>query len=460
MRTQLIFSFALIVLVSVIGMAIFASQGAATEVRAFMFQGGMVRAKEIASQLEAYYEQYGSFDGAENLLSSSGMEPGQGMGMRRGAGGPNMAGGMMQRLRLADATGKVIADSTAAPSGETLTQEQLALAIPLNSDQEIVGYLLPESAMAFTVTDERFLVSRLTRAALIAGLIAGSLALLLALFLAYRLMRPVRLLTQAAQQIASGNLSRRVKVKGKDELAQLAMTFNQMAEALETAQENRKAMTADIAHELRTPLAVQLANLEALQDGIYPLTTDSLQPILEQNRLLNRLVEDLRTLALADAGQLRLEPVTVNLPEQVSRLVESFLAQASAQNVQITLKIQDEIPTVLADPARLDQIVSNLLSNALRFTPAGGKIELTLKRAPGIINLVIHDSGPGIPAEALPKVFERFYRADHSRSREEGGSGLGLAIARQLAEIHGGSLTAANHPEGGAVFTLTLPASQ
>jgi signal transduction histidine kinase len=230
-----------------------------------------------------------------------------------------------------------------------------------------------------------------------------------------------------------------------------------MANSLHQARESRKAMTADIAHELRNPLAVQRANLEALQDGIYPLTTENLQPILEQNLLLTRIVEDLRTLALAESGQMPLERADIDLSGLVQRVVDRFQPQAARRSIGIEFQGCPDCPAIQADPGRVEQIVGNLLSNALRFTPEAGIIELAIKCDRGDILLTVRDHGSGISPEALPRVFERFYRADKSRSREEGGTGLGLAIARQLAQAHGGTITAANHPMGGALFTLRLP---
>jgi signal transduction histidine kinase len=230
-----------------------------------------------------------------------------------------------------------------------------------------------------------------------------------------------------------------------------------MADSLLKAQESRRAMTADIAHELRTPLAVQMAHLEALQDGIYPLTSENLTPILEQNRLLNRLVEDLRTLALADAGQLKLERVKTDLAALARGLVERFRAQAASQGAEIQLDIEPGCPEISIDPTRIEQILTNLLSNALRYTPAGGSVGVSLRCKGKIVHIAVHDSGTGIPEAALPYIFERFYRADRARNRNEGGSGLGLAIALKIAELHGGTLTAENDPRGGALFTLSLP---
>ena len=448
MRLRLLLSFSLIILVSVVGVVVIAARNTTTAVRAFMYRGGMIGQGGLAQELEAYYQSHGSWQGAGDLLQAG-----------RGHG-PGMMGGMMnQRLRLADAHGVLMSDSAAAPVG-SLTRSQRRDAIPLIVNGQTVGYLLAEGGMNAPLREERFLVNRLTSAAVTAALIAGGLALLLSLLLADRLMQPVRLLTGAARRLGEGDLSQRVEIEGWEELSVLAQTFNRMADSLQQAEESRRVLTADIAHELRNPLAVQRANLEALQDGVYDLSPAALEPALEQNRLLTRLVDDLRTLALADAGELKLERARIDFDEWLARLLERFRPQADAQQVELLLK-PSPAPAgplvVSADPLRVEQILNNVLSNALRFTPEGGHITLeTAKQADRAV-VSVHDSGPGIPAEALPHLFERFYRADRGRSRTGGGSGLGLAIARNLAEAHSGSLTAANHPQGGAVFTLSLP---
>ena len=457
MRLRLLLSFFLVVLVSVTGVALIARNNAARAVRTYMFGGSMINTDELVADLEDYYRTNHSWQGAESLLPVQE----HGMGMGKGQGSSSMMG---HRLRLADAEGNLVADTAgASPTGAAnpagkFTAEELTTAMELTVDGKVVGYLFYMGDMGYSQGDEQALVNRLTQAAMTAGLIAGGLSLLLALALAYSLLRPVEELTRAAQRLGQGDLSQRVQVKGGDELAVLGRTFNHMADSLQQSEDSRRAMTADIAHELRNPLAVQRANLEALQDGIYPLTPENLQPVLEQNVLLSRLVEDLRTLALADAGQLKLECTTVELVSLVGRVADRFRPQADAQQVSLSVQALSggEISLWL-DPMRLEQILINLLSNALRFTPDGGKIELTLAAIPGAFQLSVHDSGPGIPEQALPHIFERFYRVDRSRSRAEGGTGLGLAIARQLAQAHGGALIAANHPQGGAVFTLTLP---
>jgi len=282
--------------------------------------------------------------------------------------------------------------------------------------------------------------------------------LLTALVLAYQLLKPVNQLTHAAASMAKGDLSQRVEAGEGDELSTLGRAFNQMAASLQRAEGNRRVMTADVAHELRTPIAVQRAHLEALQDGVYPLTAENLQPVLDQTEMLALLVDDLRTLALADAGELTLERKQVDMDELVESLLERF--RPEADNRQVALRFNRQVgnaATVYVDSKRIEQVLNNLMSNALRYTPAGGEIVLQLGSQEKTVSLRVADSGPGVPDGAVEHVFERFYRADKARSRGEGGTGLGLAIARQLVLAHGGELSVRNRPEGGAEFTLDLP---
>jgi signal transduction histidine kinase len=319
--------------------------------------------------------------------------------------------------------------------------------------------LLPDTAQVFTTANEISLLSRLNRAAVTAVVAAGMVAVFLALLLSYSLVRPVRALTKAASSLAMGDLSHRVQIQGNDELATLGQTFNQMAESLQMAEKSRRAMTADIAHELRTPLAVQRAHLEAIEDGVYPISLESLATIEEQNHLLTRLVEDLRTLAMADAGQLDLQITPIDYPELIRRVSRRYQPQAAERGIEIELSLDEDCPLLPVDSQRIQQILHNLLTNALRYSPDGGQITLTLTCQMNLASLTVRDSGPGIPGDAMQNIFERFYRVNKSRTRSEGGTGLGLSIARKIAQAHGGDLTASNHPDGGAIFTLTLPIS-
>jgi signal transduction histidine kinase len=453
MRLRLIISFAFVVLVSVGTYTLVARRATEREVQAFMFRGNIIEMDSLVNSLEDYYRQNGSWQGVASIL------PGSGQGLRRGQ--PGTTTGMQnQRLRLGDADGKIIVDTSGEDIGNTFSAPEQRSAQRLQVNGRLVGYLLFERDMGLTSVDQAFLLTRLNRAALIAALVAGGIALILALVLSDRLIQPVQRLTHGATRLAQGDLSYRVGVKGDDELANLGRAFNDMADNLQQAHDARRAMTADIAHELRTPLAVQRAHLEALQDGVYEPTSENLQPVLEQNILLTRLVDDLRILALADAGQLQLERAPTNPVNLIEDVIKRFEPQSARRQIKLTFRVDPTIsPNLLLniDPIRVEQILGNLLSNALRFTPDGGLIETVILVNTSSAVIRVQDSGTGIPSEALEHIFERFYRADRSRSRSEGGSGLGLAIARQLAELHGGSLTAANSERGGAVFSLSLP---
>jgi signal transduction histidine kinase len=365
---------------------------------------------------------------------------------------------MMTNLRLTDPQGNVIFNPEDPQADGRLDLALHPAAISLQVEERTVGFLVPPDGTALSADDlESALLERLNRASLNAALLAGGLALVLATLLAYSLLRPVRSLTQAARRLSEGDLSQRVVEAGPDELTVLGRTFNQMADSLQEAKARRQAMTADIAHELRTPLAVQRANLEALQDGVYPLAPENLEPILEQNQLLTRLVGDLRTLALVDAGELSLERRPTDLGALALGLADRFQPQAVRRRVTLQTDLSRGCPPLSLDPDRVEQILSNLLDNALRHTPAGGTITISLACAAGEAVITVRDTGPGIPPEVLPQIFERFFRADRARSRQEGGTGLGLAIARQLAEAHGGAMAAANLPQGGAEFRFSLP---
>lgn len=447
MRLRLFLAFTLVVVVSILSVLFLTWRGAQNEVRTFVARGGMMGIEALADELELYYRETGGWNSAQELLDNWRMGRGMGMGMRAGA---NL------RLRLADADGRYVADNRGRASGEMTAAERSAAVVLYGPGGREIGYLVASGGTP--VMSERNLLLRLLRAAWIAAGIAGGLALLLALLFSYQLNRPIRDLTRAASKLAAGDLSQRVPARGGPELSTLSAAFNRMAASLQRAEQNRRAMTADIAHELRTPIAIQRAHLEALQDGVYPLTVENLQPVLEQTELLTRLVEDLRTLALADAGELNLERSPVDIAELAWRVVDRFRPQAESSGVQIVLENSEtETFTLNVDSGRVEQVLNNLLSNALRYTPQGGEVRVGLRRRDGWALLQVADTGPGIAAEDLPRLFERFFRADPSRSRAAGGTGLGLAIARQIALAHGGDLSAENRPEGGAVFTLRLP---
>lgn len=458
MRWRLFLAFCVIILITVATIALFVRHNLEQEVRSYVLRGGRIAPSELISQLEQYYASHLSWSGAEEILghhfTMSGM-------MERGRRGMGQGNRPSDALRIADKNGVIVVDTLNQYSQASLNPADLRKdAYPLELEGEVVGYLLPQAGMAFpSELGETALIESLNRGLLTAALISGVVALVLSVGLAYAVSRPVQQLTKAVSFLSGGDLNQRVDVRGRDELSRLGYAFNQMAESLERSEDNRRAMTADIAHELRTPLAIQRAHLEAIQDGIYPLTLENLDPVMEQNHTLAHLVEDLRTLALADAGELRMQIRPTDLKDLVQRLAARFQSRAESLNITIQTRLPREETIFQVDPDRINQILNNLVSNALRYTPENGTIRIELGvQGQSAAVITVSDSGAGIPEESLPYIFERFYRADKSRSRQEGGTGLGLAIARQLAQMHGGSLTAANAPTGGAVFTLTLPA--
>jgi two-component system, OmpR family, sensor histidine kinase BaeS len=292
--------------------------------------------------------------------------------------------------------------------------------------------------------------------------IAGVTAVILVLavgvsvLVATRLVRPVRAVTAAARRMRAGDGSARVMVRAKGEVGELGAAFNEMSEHLDRMERQRKAMVSDVSHELRTPLSNIRGWLEATQDGVAELDPALTASLVEEATLLQHIVDDLQQLALADAGKLRLHPEPVDVADLVEQIATVYRAAAAAAGLVLTVEVTGR-PYLDADPVRLRQAVGNLLANALRHTPAGGRVSLRAYADGDDVLIEVADTGPGIAPEHLPYVFDRFWRAEKSRSRQTGGSGLGLAIVRQLAEAHGGSAAVRSEPGRGATFTLRLP---
>ncbi|GGQ61022.1 sensor histidine kinase [Streptomyces flaveolus] len=277
-----------------------------------------------------------------------------------------------------------------------------------------------------------------------------------ALLLSRAVLRPVRAMTVAARGLGAGDLSRRVPVSGRDEIAQLGGAFNRMADSLQAGEEGQRRLTGDIAHELRTPLANLRGYLEALRDGVVEPTPELLASLHEEALLQQRIVDDLQDLALAEAGALTYHPCEVDLRELLDTSRTAHLAQAETAEVALELAAPQPV-RVTADPDRLRQAVGNLLGNALRATGPGGTVTLALGVRGGRAAVEVRDTGTGIPAEDLPHLFDRFWRADPSRGRATGGSGLGLSIARQIVTDHGGTVEVRSEVGAGTVFTVLLP---
>jgi signal transduction histidine kinase len=380
---------------------------------------------------------------------------------------------MGHRVIVADAAGKIVTDSAGAVNGSMLSYEQIAGGQPIQVGGQATGTILVGAGEMLPGTPAGEFLRALNRSILTAVLIAGSLALLLGSILFFQITAPLRTLKAAASAIAAGDLSQRVPIRSMDELGALAVTFNAMVENLDRAESQRRQMVADVAHELRTPLSVIQANLEAMQDGVLPLDAAEIASLHEETVLLTRLVADLHLLSLAEAGQLKLDQEAVAPGVLIQKSTERLQQNAQARGICVQVEASQVLPPVWADADRISQVIGNLLSNALRYTSPGGVITVRVETLDDLpaektasVLVSVTDTGSGIPAADLPHIFNRFYRADKSRARATGGSGLGLAIIKHIVEAHGGRVwaespvrTAAKAENRGTRISFTLPAA-
>jgi two-component system OmpR family sensor kinase/two-component system sensor histidine kinase BaeS len=445
-------AFGLVVVVGTTLVAVLVSRAATAQFTLYVSRGGQALAARIAPNLAAYYARAGSWTGVEAVLADPWTAQGQstgGMGDHMGGGmdpghGPMMNGGgawamLGSRAILAGADGVVVADTGTVLAGTTLDRTALAQATLVEVDGVRVGTLLivPDTAPATPAGD---FLNAVNRAALAAGAVTSLLALLVSGLVFFQIARPLRGLAAAAQRLAQGEMNARAPVHSRDEVGQVAVSFNQMAGQLERYAAERQNMIADIAHELRTPLAVIQSNLEAMLDGVLPASRAELISLHQEVVLLNRLIGDLRTLSLAEAGQLQLDCQPVR-PEELLRVVAGrFAAAAAAKGTMLTAELGPELPVIQADEERLGQALANLIDNALRYTPADSHVTVGAQVSASFVEFSVSDNGPGIPPDDLPHVFDRFWRGDRSRNRATGGSGLGLAIVKQLVEAQGGQV--------------------
>jgi len=299
--------------------------------------------------------------------------------------------------------------------------------------------------------------SSVWRAALVAGLVAVVLAFIFSRFIT----GPINALKTSAQRIREGDLSQRVNLDSGDELGELASTFNSMASQREAKEKSRKQLLADVVHELRTPLSIIQGNLEAWRDGVVAPTPQAVAPVHEEAVLLSRLITDLRDLSLAEAGQLGLAQETTDLGALARSVVSTYAGRAETQGIELGVNVDDGTPAAVVDPGRIRQVLRNLLDNALRHTPSGGGVHVTVRPdGRGSVVVSVADTGSGIHPDDLPHIFEHFFKTDPSRERSRSGSGIGLAIVKQLVEAHGGTVLVQSAPGQGSTFSFTLPAGE
>jgi len=472
--TRLMSVFLGVIVVGVIVMVVSVRLSTAAQLRRRVLSDDVAQANALAVLLAGYYSRNGSWNGVEAYLASSpqAQNAPQG-GMGSGMMGPGMmdswrdwmgvtrtTGPVADRVVLLDSTGRVIADTGQASLGEQHPAQHAENGVQVTINGEPVGSVLAGSMIepVLNPADEDFLHS-VNFSILLTSAIVGLLALVLGSLLFRQITSPLRALSRSAQAVADGDLHQRVVIQSNDEIGRVARSFNRMAESLAQADIQRRNLIADIAHELRTPLTVIQGNLEALMDGVYDLTPENVSAVHKQTVVLTRLVADLRDLALAEAGQLRLELKTIHLAGVIAQVGEGLEIQAHEKGVTLKHEVAGNIPEIQADEQRITQVLYNLMSNALRHTPTGGTISTTAELRDGQVLVSVRDTGTGIAPEDLPHVFERFYRDDRSRTRATGGSGLGLTISKQIIELHGGQIWAQSWLGAGSTFAFSLPLS-
>jgi signal transduction histidine kinase len=418
---------------------------------------------EFETSLVTYYEGHGSWEGVQQYLAQQPRnapepQPDPSSGFQNGNPPPNFRRERHQLFGLVDAHGIVVLPILPSfPMGAHVTQAILNQGQVVEVDGKVVGTILTEQRPPGLAPEEIAYLRRTDNALLLAAGGAVLVALVVGLVLARTLTRPLSALTEASHRMAGGELEQEVAVRSADEIGELAAAFNRMSRAVARANNARRQMTADVAHELRTPLTVIAGYVESMRDGALPSTPERLSVIYTEIEHLQNLVGDLRTLTQADAGELKLNKQLVNADEVLHQARAVFEHQAAQKGVRLNVNVPEGLPPLEADEARLAQVTGNLLSNALRYTPAGGQIELGARLEAGQVTLTVRDSGPGIAAEDLPLIFDRFYRADKSRAEESGESGLGLAIVKAVVEAHGGSIEAKSALGSGTTFLIHFP---
>jgi len=437
-------TFAVIIFVTVVAVYFFVSERIATEMEDYAVISAQYRSDQIRSKLYLHYYDKGSWEDVQPVVAAL-----------------SVSG---THIILVGANGTVIVDS----KGELLVgtnytdSSDSPLGLNLTLHKEFLGkvYITSDPATEPYVTPFLKLSSSINRSLLLGGSLAIGIALLLTFVLSRRMTSPIEVLAKAARRLGHGDLSQRVRLQGESEVTALAEAFNSMAADLEYAEQLRRNMVADVAHELRTPLSNIQGYLEAIRDGVVEPDAAAIRSLSEETYLLSRLVNELQELSLAEAGELKLVYQGEDIANLVRQAVTPWQPQLTAGEISLSLELADDLPLVNIDWQRVNEVLHNILENAVAHTPKGGTINVTTNAKGKWVEVSVSDTGEGIPAEDLPHIFERFYRVDKSRARATGGSGLGLTIAKRLIEAHGGTIAVQSKLGQGSRFSFTLPVAE
>jgi len=433
---KLILSFIAIGLVSIFIIILLARRNTRDEFTRFISED---RGEDLISELADYYDANGSWDGVRERFSSDGHE------------------NRYPSFTIADDQGLALFDGGGFHAGDSIPAHELEFGILIETNGKTVGTLIMErSPFPGTQREEEF-IERVNLLFLYSGLGVGLIVLFVGFLLSRTIANPIRELTRATHAISEGNLGQQVPVRSRDEIGELTRAFNKMSAELARSVNARKQMTADIAHELRTPLALILGHAEAVHDGVLDPNLENFEIIREEASRLERLVDDLRTLSLADAGELAIQPHAVSPARLLEDVAALYRLQAQTKGLTLQLDIASPLPDLDIDSGRMTQALTNILDNAVRHTPSGGTITLASRPTSSGVALSVRDSGPGLSPADVERIFDRFYRADESRVRHAGGSGLGLAIAKSIVAAHGGTIHAQSEEGQGLEVIIELP---
>jgi signal transduction histidine kinase len=437
---RLLLAFALVIIVTIGAVFFFTYQSTRSEISQFGERMELMQARRVEAELSNYYYRQGGWEGIQPLVAQWG----------------NLYG---RRIILTDNNGTVVADSEEELLGKPYEADVPGTPMSPPWETNAIGilYLGPGLSPEVDIASLHIVYGAIGRFFIWSGLVAVAIALLLTFFLSRRILAPIKALTQAARRLGKGDFSQRVKIRDKGEVGELAQSFNSMASDLERAEQLRRNMVADAAHELRTPLSNIRGYLEAIRDGVKKPNASTIRSLNEEAASLSRLVDDLQELSLADAGKLKLTCRQEGISRLIDEAVAAWQPQAAAKGLTLAVKPAEKLPLVNIDPHRIKQVLRNLLENAVAHTRRGGSITVEAWQEGSQIKVSVVDTGEGIPAKDLPNIFERFYRVDKSRARATGGSGLGLTITKRLVEAHGGQIEVQSKPRKGSRFTFALP---
>ena len=443
---RLTLAFGLVTLVSMGTVALLTDWQAGEHFRQYVVQQAQLSASDLAGELAASYQKTGNWADVSTVVDnyySSRLS-----GQRRGH----------LPVLLIDSNNVVIYDEHNELVGQTLPPEDRQDTLPVVANNQPVAYMVLPAFGQGGAPDggELIFMNRLRYTLVIAAAMAGGLSLVLGLVVSRTLSAPLARLAEAARTFGAREWQHRMPEKGTKEVVEAARAFNEMAVSLEQAESLRRTLMADIAHELRTPLTVLQGNLRAMLDGVYPLERAEVATLYDETRLLSRLVDDLRELALAEAGKLTLNVQPTDLTVLLAATVDNFSVAAESKEVRLNLEVPQALPWVKIDIDRIRQVLFNLLGNALRYTPEGGRISVSALAADGAVRVAVSDNGEGVAPEDLPHVFDRFYRGDHL-AHAEGTTGLGLAISKAWVSAMGGDVGVESTLGRGSRFWFTLP---